>query len=111
MEEELDLTGPVCCALNEMQAYIQLTRENLIFDKWKINCQLPGITAAHLSDIGERKQHFQMCLKQTFSSAAIILMRSYRVLKRRSLQLNSDLSSTDEPQFSKCLNPDDPQML
>lgn len=85
-------------------------------DKWmfySVNstvCCMPLLyvcTAAYLSDIRQSKLHFHRCLNQSFSSTAIILVR----LKRRGVQLNSDLSSADQPQFSKCLNPDDPQML
>lgn len=60
------------------------------------------------ADILQEKLHSERCLNQSFGSAASILIRDFRA---GGVQLDSDLSSTDEPQFSKCLNPDDLQML
>ena len=49
------------------------------------------------ADILQKNRHSERCLNQSFSSAASILIRDFRAGR---VQLNSDLSSTDEPQFS-----------
>lgn len=84
--EELDLTGPVSCALSKIQAH-NLWTEEMIMDEWKFNsvtnnqwcfcahlCCIDFI-AAHLSDIQQ---------KQSFSSAVFILMRDKIIEERNS---------------------------
>ncbi len=114
-----ELRGPVSWALAKMHAHnFMMWRDDngrltfslsVIRNEWSF-CKYLCCLQAHACWLwwySTEKAALSEVFEQSLSSASFILMR----LKSRGVQLHRDLSSTDEPQFSKCLNPDDLQML